>query len=875
MRDRKKGIVLITTMLLLSFIIMISTLLIVTGRSTLLLGASYSDREQAQYASECGLAYVQHCLTKFKDWKGPDDSTLESIYDPGLVDFKVEKIGSENRCIKGTLNNGNCEFYVAFYDGSWDASDLRKDRAAGGSNLKYYSINNLSNPSGNGQSMYYNGSTAIVFKTTPPLSAHIIVEGRCNQAKRYTEAILKNANTMTGSSGTLAGGNIEGNLLDTNSVFLVNSKASDSRIRSLGDIKISSGDANDKNCYQIANGGTSYTGVHDDSKHTYVNNKVNPVTNDNQGEYGIRINDKDDQSRFLDNDATRLTWDEVTGKYISGSDFNSDKVTTTIASGTWVYRQRSEGSNTYDLYYYSEKFAPGSVETFLNGKTGVKYSEYTGDPLISGITADGITISNPTISDMSTFSGSMLSVTKPVGVSGNNGFAFLVYDCVPDEAGKYQPSTTYRASLSVGGSSDPCLISNTGGDIYIGGELSGKGKIISGGELAFQGKSILKSDTGSYASIYAQKDITVNPIQGSGGVCDPNTAIKAAWDAVAGSGSGYYDTEMKSYRELGDKLLKTCITGTYGGVNYTSATSLQKVLCDSGGFGYDQANTVDLVSTMLAKNSYIGTGGSEGEKTVTLSFGGGKDGTFNINGYTITTTLNSLTGTATIKVYEQKMKVESSLPGGSSELLAMNETGDSAFVASRDRHRDNLIAISSSIQPIKIPPAESYTISRDEFTEGTDTLTDVTPHPEEKYDGYTGTVGITIGKIDITLSIKAGNWDVTYPTKGEPAADSIQMLKSGDDSFIPLVLNDTLLNGLIYSWENIKAPNVQGGSLSIRGGVIAFGGDPSSGSPGSNGGNITFEKAKTVTFTYDPDYLYPLYENVSGFDTTCIYKAFF
>lgn len=870
MRAGRKGIVLITTMLMLSFIIMIAAMLIVTGRNTLLLGTSYSDREQAHYAAECGLAYVQYCLAKYKDWKGADDSPIESIYNPDLTDFTVEKIGSQNSCIKGTLNNGNSEFYVAFYDGSWDSSDLRYDKATGGSPLRYYSFNNISNSSGNGHSVYYDGTNGVEFKSLQALSAHIIVEGRCKQARRYTEAVLKNACTMTGNSGTLAGGDIEGNLMDTNSVYLVNSTTGDSKIRSLGDIKITSGSADDKNCYQIANGGTSYTGIHDDSKHTYINDITNPVTSDSQGDYGIHINDKDDQRRFLDNDATRLTWEEVTSEYMSGSDFNSDKVTTTIASGTWVYRQSGKSSSQYDLYYYTEKFDSSNAKTFLNDKTGVKYSR---DALIGGKSGDGITIDNPIIADMSTFSGSMFDITKPVGVSGENGIAFLVYDCDSDNEGQFIPSTTYRASVSISGGSDPCLISSSGGDIYVGGELSGKGKIISGGELAFQGKSILKSDTGSYTSIYAQKDVIINPIQGTGGVCDPTTAIKEAWDSVAGTGSGYYNTKIKSYKELCEKLLKTAITGSYGGQDYND-TALLKILCDSSGFGYDKANASDLVSTMLAKNSCLGSGVSAGTKTVTLNFGGGREGTFNVGGYTITAAVKN--DTATIKVTPQKVTTSEAIqPSDSSLLVAMNETGDCSFTSSGGVSFDEPMLVAVQLQPVRIQTSESYTISGSTFNAGTDNLTSVTPSAGNNLSGYTGTVTITVDKVDITVNINEGNWDVTYPIKGEPSSDCIQMLKSGDNNFIPLVLNDTLLSGLIYSWENVKAPNLQGGSLSIRGGIIAFGGDPSKDSPGSNGGKISFGKAKTVTFTYDPDYLYPLYEHVNGIETKCIYKGFF
>jgi len=870
MRDREKGIVLITTMLMLSFIIMIAALLIVSGRNTLLLGASYSDREQAQYAAECGLAYVQHCITKYKNWKGPDDSALESIYDPGLVDFYVEKIGTQSRCIKGTLNSGSCEFYVVFYDGSWDASDLRYDKSAGGAPLRYYSCNNLSNSSGTGQSMYYSGTDTSAFKTAPALSAHIIVEGRCRQAKRYTEAILKNALTLTGNSGTLAGGSVEGNLQDSNSVFLVNSIASDSRIRSMGDIKISTGDENDKNCFQIANGGTSYTGVHDGTRHTYVNSTVDPVTHDNQSDYGITVNDTDDQKKFLDNDATRLTWDEVTGDYLSGTSFNDSKVTTTIASGTWVYRQTAAGSSNYELYYYSDKFDPDNANGFINGRTGIKPAEYAGDPLIQG---SGLTIANSgNAVDLSTQTGSLFTVSNPVGVSGSNGFAFLVYDCDAENEGKYQLSTTYRSSMAISGSGDPCLISNTGGDIYIGGELSGKGKVISGGELAFQGKSILKSETGgSCVSIYAKGDVTVSPVQGTGGVCDPNTAIKAAWDSIAGTGTGYYSTGTKSYKELCEKILSASVpAGTYGGAVFDTATPLYKVLCASNGFAYDKANATDLVSTTLAKNSYIGEGGSGGNKTVTLGMGK----SININGYLITTSFSSPPDTVKVTVSQKLIidPLESFNRFEPPQLLAMSGSGDISF--SRDEEPGwDLVA---SLLPSPAITSETYTLKNNNFTEGANKLTLVTPSAPGEVSGYKATFDVDVNGTTINLNISSSsNWTITYPTSGEPGASTIQMMKSGDEKFTPLALNDTLLNGLIYSWENIKAPDVQGGSISIRGGVIAFGGDPSSAAPGSSGGNISFGKAKTVTFTYDPDFLFPLYEHVNGIDTKCIYKGFF
>jgi len=834
----RKGIVIITTMLLLSIVIMIAALLVVTGRSTLLLGASYSDREQAYYAAECGIAYAQYCLSRYKDWTA-SETTLDTIYDPGFTDFTVSAAGSQNNCVRGVLNSNGSEFYIAFYSGTWnDASSPKKDVDGSGNlgmKLKYYSYNNLSSSSGNQYTKYLDDTEkGKNFRTVPAGYAHIIVEGHCNQVRRYAEVILQKVDTKTGMACSIAANGIDVDLTDNDSVFLVDAASGyESRIRSMGDITVNSVN-NDKNCYRIADGGLSCTGAGTESSPTSKYTKINDETIDSasdQTAYGISCENKP-QGDYLEK--AKLEWDDVTSKYISGTSYDSSSVKTTIKAGSYVYMNSSAYPDTYKLYYFptsctynpdAGKKDDSHPDNFVT-KNLSNAVEYSSDLISSSRSGDLSLLTTVTKTQLAAGGTYLMSAANPIGISADkNGgdFTIAVYDYQKKDT--YSPSSSYRASVKLEGTSDqdPGLVSQTGGNIYVAGELSGKGKIMSGGELSFQGKSILEADTNSTngVSIYAQGSVNIDPIKGSGGSTDASTYIKDAWNNLISTSkytaSGdYYTSGFSTYKDLQKALLATEVT--YNGKN----TQLSDVL--KTGLKYDKAAIQEMINTTMSKNSYIGTDTSTSSSSCTVESGESSTVTYGGNTYNVMAYTDS--GVPHLIIYESGKTVSD--PEDATDVIRFHYYNGSAS-ADTNCGYSNLSNLSA---------ATALTMA---------------------------SYGTTNG------------WTLTASSKTNNESASTIMMHKTSSGFVDLSFNDTILKGLVYTWKDFKARDLGGNSLSIRGAVVAYGGNPASQDPGADSsyGKISLNNGKYITFTYDPEYMKLIFDTSTGLTTKRIMQNSF
>ncbi len=79
-----------------------------------------------------------------------------------------------------------------------------------------------------------------------------------------------------------------------------------------------------------------------------------------------------------------------------------------------------------------------------------------------------------------------------------------------------------------------------------------------------------------------------------------------------------------------------------------------------------------------------------------------------------------------------------------------------------------------------------------------------------------------------------------------------------------VVPRDSNVKGIIYTWKNFNA-DVDGGSLTLRGAVVAYGGDPGSQEPGegSADGEIHIKGSQCFNLIYDPNYFAILGEDVN------------
>lgn len=879
MNKPHKGIVLVTIMMLISIIIMIAALLIVSGKNALLLGANFNEKENAYYAAECGIAYIQYCISRFQDYRSCE-STLSSIYNPSFNDFTVEMVG--NGCIHGILRGGASEFYVAFYDGT-----VKKDKNF--KKLSYYSINNLSNTLSNLESKQYDGTKFTMFRTVPAQNAHIIVEGRCNKSIRYVEAMLKKDTRQLGAAFSVSAGGMEVNLSDSDSTFLVdNASGTDSKVRSLGDIKVKSGNGSnidDKNCFKIANNGVSCTGKgtkgNSIAQYTYINGeKID--SSSKQKDYGVAC-DNTSQTNYMAN--SKLTWKDAAGNYFSESEYNGN-VKNKIQNGTWIYKNSPEDLNIYKLYYYPDQFNSENAANFVNANTGYEYSKWTGDPLISG---RGITVKDSVnLENLSKNGGYLFTANDSTCISsdlyGNTDFALAVFDYDTTKM-TYSPSSNYRASFRVEGSgtgTDPCLVTKEGGNIYIGGELSGTGKVLCGGNVTFQGKSMLDVDKTSGVSLYSQGTVTVNPVVGTGGASDPNEVLSQAWDICARSksngsldASGYYSTNVDDYNQLKKDLLSTQVPVGTDGEGNVITNSLTNVLSQQHNYNNGAVN--DMVSTLLSKNTFMGT------KTVT-SHDESKDfGYYSNEGRLTSTTLNGYT-------YFVWPDLEYKKSG--KDWKPIKQVGSQVYITNYD---DKTKTKTWDLYYFDYTTGDVYTYFQKDVLKDNNKWCYAGANYETSYSGITynkdssnylnqtnasfptGNVSFNVKNKPINLNFSGRGWQISYNVEGKSETSKfIKMLNSASQNYIGILTNDTVLKGLIYTWGDLYAPNLQGGSLSIRGAVVAYGGNPETEDPGDNGmGKIVLNNGKNITFTYDQDYLHMLLDNKQSFNTVRVFHASF
>ncbi len=90
----------------------------------------------------------------------------------------------------------------------------------------------------------------------------------------------------------------------------------------------------------------------------------------------------------------------------------------------------------------------------------------------------------------------------------------------------------------------------------------------------------------------------------------------------------------------------------------------------------------------------------------------------------------------------------------------------------------------------------------------------------------------------------------------ESSGNGYNLISPSSLSFNGISASDSILKGVVYTWQNVNA-DVSNGSLTIRGALVAYGGDPSSQLPGGGGssGRVSIANGKYVNFIYDPDYL--------------------
>ncbi len=335
--DKKnKGIILITIMILLTVIIMIVTLISMSAVANLKGGQKYSESEQAQYAALSGLEYVRAQVYQNPEWT-PISKEPVTIYDESCGPLKVIEKEGAVEVLFGSEEGSQARsrFRIALIPPSPSGSINEQLIAEMNSkeefkDINFLSCNNLSSTS-EGTTFKRDPQTKefkIYKSNIPKNTIHIISQGICNKTVRYAEALISVEDIKEFKTSSVARGNIDINLIGANPSALISAKSQESTsLRAYGYLDIHS-TAKNKNCFVNFNNG--YTSAQ--------NIKICDFDSDgkqlkeNIEKYGVNIDTTDNALQHTDKmleAGNKINWDNTAGSRRANID-----------SGAYIYNTK-------------------------------------------------------------------------------------------------------------------------------------------------------------------------------------------------------------------------------------------------------------------------------------------------------------------------------------------------------------------------------------------------------------------------------------------------------------------------------------------------------------------------------------------------------
>ncbi|MGM9992396.1 MAG: hypothetical protein ACI376_06060 [Candidatus Bruticola sp.] len=481
LKGRKKGIVLITTMLAVVLVIMLLSSVVYSNFGSFRLTNNFYDKENALIAAQSGAQYAITRLQSNILWK----ANPSSPYELKTNNFEVKEAEGNVWGILTSTNGKKSVFRIKFNceDGD-DGLDGMKNSSKKIAS-PYISTNNLFNTvprfaypaDKNGVVMgkYVNDGTKNVFTpnnnvqavTIPKATCNLIVEGFSGEAVREAtlnepineksgcaQQILElyvslDPDFLNSDSVVSAAGNITGKV---ESFSLVSSDGSAApNMRSLGKVDLKVNKKND-NSFRVENGATVYYG--DSFK---VNGK-NPKT--------VKSEQSNSGKNF-----TALSWEDIP---------RATAKDTKLSAGTYVWVRNSSGKN--ELHHY-----PGKI--YYYGQT---------------LPDSGYEVINNTNKDMTVDSDNLaIMFDKNMYVDGDL--------LIRSDINEYGTRPIVGFASQNQGDTDTTILTGTG-NITISGATIGNGAITAEGNISMQGPSILESDPGVGVSIYAKGDVNLETI---------------------------------------------------------------------------------------------------------------------------------------------------------------------------------------------------------------------------------------------------------------------------------------------------------------------------------------------------------------------------
>lgn len=813
---RHRGIYLISTLLLLTFLVMLGGAIAVSFQQGLASSGSFNNRQMALHAAMSGLQYIQARLESNPTIYGPTYGAPAGADILTNDNFKVrEKQDTSTRAINlcGYLNNalveGGAESQVhllfrASFNGSYTqyaamptdwtfvnycgvaGTNWSRDLGA----MPQVSMNNLLRSTQLASGSSYTSSGA-AFKQVPGGVADVIVEGLVVRtdgavvARRSVECVLG----LTGSQSPTAPGPATA-AVDMN-LRLYQSEAAGGRLT------VGVGASVNANLAENA-GLAAYSGNINLTGVDAATSTTNPPQYSATSRASILANKAFNYSwgsgsqSYTTNTAnqTVVQSQQVRPPAITANDLPAQVNPALMAAGTWVVWNGS-------MYHYPIDYdgtRPLNDQTWVGGTSGQP-------PSLNGVAPDSQQPPTELRFDNQT---NTVTVSSDILVSrsaGANGFAFVVAPTANQPTGGTNSATIGSAQVvfEESGTLTPQLRSE--GNIAIVGNVTGQGALVatglsggatgsaSAGDVTVIGKSSLDPRSDSGVAIYAKGSVNMHQLSfGQAPSTVPSVgSTLGSIGVVAGGGQS---------ASLQAVNLTTEKAAVYSAISQAMQVKYSDLKSD-----YFRLNSRTNTYTLADLDYHHTDFGSKIRKAnVTVTY---NSKTYSGDLIEVMRQIATASGDATMRAY-----------------LWSDKDTQNMFIG-------NIVDNGGLRDTTNLPAMVNQ-------------------------GGWTGRGPWSISSTTFANYQSSGQSTSAVATPTPSASAS----PTGSDEVSAAALNQTF-SGLIYAGRDLNMRNGLGG-ITVNGMVVAYGADPTSGTetPGTNGGSINMA-ANNVSLLYDPTTLGP------------------
>lgn len=527
---RKKGVILVTTLLFVTMIVMFSVLVSQQGKQTLMAGVGYSESEQAYDAAISGIEYVKGQLALSNSWGKPGNGGSVEGLGPGagsvINDHSLLRIESDSNSVVGYLNDsGNISFSVSFVSDS----SLKDNALLKAKKCKYRSYNNLgvSSPALNAPDASSPDANVVadLRRSVPANSFYVVSKGVCGKHVKYVEAILSSDGSSTSSDGsTMINGDIivkSSNDKKGDSLLAldhVNSN-SDGRMMATGDISLSFDNGNgtvdeEKDLGKLItskHGALITANSVKSGKNVLLGNGDSTEAENIKKSKNVKFVKitQDEKDGFSSEMASISDFSNVSNEYLGTGENEIPQGTYIYYDSEWKYLPKAPYLNSADVAFNQQDLdnaipvfnADAEIDSEKYVSPGVDYIK-----LGDGISKDGRTVkvTDKISSKLSSDGGAGLHF---VVLEENGKTSVTAEDGTSTEVNAYKVSDTDSVDFQI--SSSGSVVST--GDLDIQGELIGNGKVFANGKLSFNGSSSLETAPNSGVVAWAGNGISISP----------------------------------------------------------------------------------------------------------------------------------------------------------------------------------------------------------------------------------------------------------------------------------------------------------------------------------------------------------------------------